>query len=323
VTYFFLSGIDRTVEAVISIVSGSIGFYIVLACFGIIKEFQFKAAGIEFTSKLDEVKGEVNKSREEVKEKIMEMTQNIMNNQQILAASSKASATINFLQEAANKAEAAEQKKDKMIAEELPKREGDEKPSKRIPEDKVRRFEEEDKKVKLLSAILPEPIRRDPAKIKKDADFYFFGRRWKEAEELYGELIELNPYAYDAMIKRSRALINLHRFEEAEKWYEKAFRESGVKDPIKLSLIATAYARVKKKEEAERLIEEALKLSYNSNAVLYNAACVYSLLGSEEEALNKLKELMKKDTGYFKNMAKTDEDLSNIRKRKEFEDLLQ
>jgi tetratricopeptide (TPR) repeat protein len=326
ITYFLVfSEMDGNVRAVISIVSGSIGFYIVLACFNIIKEFTFKGAGIEFTSKLDEVKGEVNKSRAEVKEKIGELTQHIMTTQFMMANTrADAKSNVNLTIALDKIARFVGEKKDDIVDNTLPAK-ADEKPMVPISEDLTRHFQElselDDQIRSLRGAVLGENIRKDPAEIKKEADFHFFAKDWAKADELYKQLLDLEP-SHDAIIKRVRALINLHRFDDAKLLYEEAIARWG-KDPIKMSLVATAYARMKKREEAQTLIEEALKLSNNSIAVLYNAACVYSLLDSKQHALNYLEEVMKKDTGYFKNKALIDEDLSNIRQEKRFKELIQ
>jgi tetratricopeptide (TPR) repeat protein len=272
----------------------------------------------------------VNKSRAEVKEKIGELTQQIMTTQimttQFMMANTRADAKSNVnLTIALDKiARFVGEKKDDIVDNTLPAK-ADEKPMVPISEDLTRHFQElselDDQIRSLRGAVLGENIRKDPAEIKKEADFHFFAKDWAKADELYKQLLDLEP-SHDAMIKRVRALINLHRFDDAKLLYEEAIARWG-KDPIKMSLVATAYARVKKREEAQTLIEEALKLSNNSIAVLYNAACVYSLLDSKQHALNYLEEVMKKDTWYFKNKALIDEDLSNIRQEKRFKELIQ
>ena len=142
-----------------------------------------------------------------------------------------------------------------------------------------------------------------------------------QANELYDEVLRLEPSNFDAMIKKSRALINLHKFEEAKRLYERAFN-SGGKHPIKLSLIATAYARVEKHDEAQLLIKEALELGKYSIPILYNAACVYSLLYCKEQALHYLEEVIKQDRGYYKKKTLSDEDLSGIREEERFIELV-
>jgi Flp pilus assembly protein TadD len=153
------------------------------------------------------------------------------------------------------------------------------------------------------------------------ADFYFFTKDYCEAEKLYDELLKSNPSNYNARIKRSRALINLERFEDAKKEYEEAFNEGGT-DPNSLSLLATAYARKGRADEADKRIREALELQ-KSLVILYNAACVKSLLNDKVGALEILEEVFKRDNyGHYRNKAPTDPDLGNLRGDPEFKKLL-
>ena len=72
---------DTTIPAILALATGAFAAYLVLILTGILREFTFKAAFVEVSSKLEEkiekVESNVTESTEEVKEKIRDLTQNI------------------------------------------------------------------------------------------------------------------------------------------------------------------------------------------------------------------------------------------------------
>ncbi len=74
-------------------------------------------------------------------------------------------------------------------------------------------------------------------------------------------------------------------------------------------------------EEAEKCIIEVLKINPNYKPAWYNRACIESLRNNQEKSIKFLKKALDLDKKYY-DMAKTDEDLDNIRDSREFKELI-
>jgi len=86
------------------------------------------------------------------------------------------------------------------------------------------------------------------------------------------------------------------------------------------NLIANRYAHLGKVEEAETEMKMAVALRPNDPSILYNAACLYGVLGNKREALDMLAK--SKAAGFRDaNWVRRDPDLSCLHDEPEFERL--
>jgi tetratricopeptide (TPR) repeat protein len=85
--------------------------------------------------------------------------------------------------------------------------------------------------------------------------------------------------------------------------------------------LGLAYYRSKDLENALSIFSQAAKIDPRDATVRYNEACVLSILGRKHEALGSLKEAISLDPRLQKT-AKSDQDFSNLRGTKQFEDLI-
>jgi len=74
-------------------------------------------------------------------------------------------------------------------------------------------------------------------------------------------------------------------------------------------------------EEAENCLNEVLKIDPNYRSAWYNKACIESLRNNQEKSIKLLKKAIDLDKKY-RDMAKTDVDLNNIKDSKEFKELI-
>lgn len=125
---------------------------------------------------------------------------------------------------------------------------------------------------------------------------------------------------------------DLKRFEEAETAYKKALqirKELATKNPEPYlpkvadtqNNLAILYMDMGKLEEAEKCIIEVLKIKPKYRPAWYNRACIESLRNNQEKSIKFLKKALDLDKKYY-DMAKTDEDLDNIRDTREFKELI-
>jgi tetratricopeptide (TPR) repeat protein len=85
--------------------------------------------------------------------------------------------------------------------------------------------------------------------------------------------------------------------------------------------LSILYMDMGKLEEAEKCIIEVLKINPNYRPAWYNRACIESLRNNQEKSIKFLKRAIDLDKKY-RDMAKTDEDLDNVRGLREFKELI-
>jgi len=87
------------------------------------------------------------------------------------------------------------------------------------------------------------------------------------------------------------------------------------------SNIAILFMDMGRFEEAENCLNEVLKIDPNYRSAWYNKACIESLRNNQEKSIKLLKKAIDLDKKY-RDMAKTDVDLNNIKDSKEFKELI-
>jgi len=175
-----------------------------------------------------------------------------------------------------------------------------------------------------------EAIRLDP---KLYEAFYFYARTsfqrgdLVKAAELYEQASRLNPDDYQAVSLLVAVYHGLDRPTEATATERRALQliekhiDSHPDDPRALYLGAGILARLGEPAKSYEWARRALAIDPEETSILYNVACVYSLLGRTEDALTCLSKVMEHGT-FFKNWAAKDSDLDSLRTDPRFHALL-
>ncbi len=175
-----------------------------------------------------------------------------------------------------------------------------------------------------------QALARDPRNY--DA-LYLFARsrfaegRHAEAVDLFARAHEARPEEYQAIALRSMSLRELGRTEEANANSRAAIAASERHlelnpDDVRAHYMrAGAYAELGESEPAMRSVEAAIALAPEDSSVLYNAACMYGLLGRGDRALELLERAMETGT-LHRDWVERDPDLALLRDEPRFRALL-
>jgi tetratricopeptide (TPR) repeat protein len=168
--------------------------------------------------------------------------------------------------------------------------------------------------------------------------------RQQDAEEIYlnwlntkKELSERNPnlYLVDYFISINNVgnfYFNTHNYNKAEKYYLESLKgfESLSRKQQKLYVAHLAviqnntgnvYLFRKDYEKAKHYFDKALKNNPKNCDVIYNCACIEAINKNNEKALEFLKKAIEIDIK-FKNLAKSDRFLLNIKEMPQFKELI-
>jgi serine/threonine protein kinase/Flp pilus assembly protein TadD len=175
-----------------------------------------------------------------------------------------------------------------------------------------------------------EAIRLNP---KLYEAYYFYARTsfqsgdLAKAAELYEQASRLNPDDYQAVSLLVPVYHGLGRPIEAESTERRALQliekhiDSHPDDPRSLYLGAGILARIGQHDKSYEWARRAVAIDPEETSILYNVACVYSLLGRTEDALTCLSKVMEHGT-FYKNWAAKDSDLDSLRSDPRFHALL-
>jgi serine/threonine protein kinase/Flp pilus assembly protein TadD len=148
-----------------------------------------------------------------------------------------------------------------------------------------------------------------------------------KAAELYEKASQLNPDDYQAVSLLVAVYHGLGREAEAAATERRALKltekhiEIHPDDARALYLGATILVRMGDHKRGFEWARRALDIDPEETSILYNVACVYSLLGRTEEAIGCLEKVMVHGT-FYKNWAAKDSDLDNVRSDPRFQALL-
>ena len=163
--------------------------------------------------------------------------------------------------------------------------------------------------------------------------YYFYARTafqrgdLTKAAELYEQSSRLNPDDYQAVSLLVAVYHGLGREAEAAATERRALQltekhiEVHPDDPRALYLGATILVRMGDHKRGFEWARRALEIDPEETSILYNVACVYSLLGRKEEAIGCLEKVMEHGT-FYKNWAAKDSDLDTVRSDPRFQALL-
>ncbi len=157
---------------------------------------------------------------------------------------------------------------------------------------------------------------------------YFASDRFQEAAAIVDKALEASGDDYNVYVPYSASLMRLGNKEKALKVRDlqtKALEQQleVVPEDVRARvLLATNLAAAGKKEEAMRHAEMAVVLRPDDGNTLYNAACVYGVLGEKEPAMEMVRKALK--AGYANlEWMRRDSDLQCLHGEAEFESLTQ
>jgi tetratricopeptide (TPR) repeat protein len=132
--------------------------------------------------------------------------------------------------------------------------------------------------------------------------------------------LKLKPNDPDTLYNRGNTYGEIGKYDEALSDYNRAL-ELKPDYPNAFNNRGIAYHKLGRYDEALRDFNHTLELKPDDPCTLYNLACLFSFWSKPDEALDYLQKAIKGDKKYRK-MAKTDEDLDNIRDDPRFNKLL-
>lgn len=127
------------------------------------------------------------------------------------------------------------------------------------------------------------------------ADIAYMQRNWEEAEEIYKQVIELDPNNATALNNYGYMLAELGKnLDEAEAMIRKALKIRP-KEPAFWDSLGWVYFQRGKYEEALKWVEKAVKAQPNDAELRYHLGMIFWKLGEREKALRELREAVKID----------------------------
>ncbi|MBL0375302.1 tetratricopeptide repeat protein [Rhizobium sp. KVB221] len=164
---------------------------------------------------------------------------------------------------------------------------------------------------------------------------YFYARHsfaegdLEKAVELYERCTDINPDDYRSPLLVMNALHSLGRHDEEAKLAavgleraQRALRQHPENsDPAQLGAIA--LIALGQHERAKEWADRALAIDADDNNALYNVACVYSLLGEPDRAIDLLEPYLQKVGPHMKSWFKNDSDFDPIRSHPRYAKLLE
>jgi non-specific serine/threonine protein kinase len=164
--------------------------------------------------------------------------------------------------------------------------------------------------------------------------FYFYARssfaqgKMEKAVELFGRASALDPADYQSLVHLGQCLRVLGRGEEETRVNEQATRlveryvEANPEDARAFYLGALAYLQLGNRDRCLEWSRRALTIDPEESGTLYNVACIHSLLGESERALDLLEDAVRHGFGH-KEWLENDPDFISLRDHPRFQGLLQ
>ncbi|WP_242067516.1 tetratricopeptide repeat protein [Leptolyngbya sp. FACHB-711] len=146
-------------------------------------------------------------------------------------------------------------------------------------------------------------------------------RRYEEAIGSYDEALKSKRDYHEAWNNRGVALVNLRRYEEAIDSWDKALNIKP-DDHAVWSNRGLVLVNLGRYEEAIDSWDKTLEYKPDADEAWYNKAYCYSLWNHVDEAIESLQRAIELNPGY-REKAKTDSDLDNIRSDDRFKALIE
>jgi len=161
------------------------------------------------------------------------------------------------------------------------------------------------------------------------AQYCFKTGDFERAVKLYLRALEIQPNDYRSPLLVQNAFNSLGRQGEGEGYARIGLKRAEEELRLHpensgpLQLGAAALAALGERERAKEWLARALAIDPDDNISRYNAACVYSLLGESDRAIDLLEGVLKLVSSDMKLWFKNDSDLDPIRSHPRYQGLLQ
>jgi DNA-binding winged helix-turn-helix (wHTH) protein/TolB-like protein/Tfp pilus assembly protein PilF len=150
---------------------------------------------------------------------------------------------------------------------------------------------------------------------------YLASGKYAEAIEKLKPALELDENFSLALLYMGRAWAGLGNHKEALAQYQKSIKNNGGGSPYFTTALINSYARDGQKKEAEKQLDELLKLAKNTPVSNYVLARGFAPLGYKEEALEKLEKAFEERDGLL-IILKTDRNFDDLRGEARFQEIL-
>ncbi|UCE38173.1 MAG: tetratricopeptide repeat protein [Thermoplasmata archaeon] len=145
--------------------------------------------------------------------------------------------------------------------------------------------------------------------------------KYKEAVEIFNEILTEDPQDVEAWINKGCALLYLEKPRESLHCTNKAL-EIDLNNTIALNNKGIALFRINDFEGAEDAFNKTLEIDPKYAEAWYNKACLASEQKKVYEALRNLEKALSLDRNRFLTHAKIDRHLDNIRNEARFKELV-
>jgi len=160
----------------------------------------------------------------------------------------------------------------------------------------------------------------DPQTAFLRGNYYYNQGKYSEALATYNWALEIEPNDPDALHNRGSIYNDLERYEEALADFNRSLELRPDNHPATLNNRGITYMGLERHEEALADLNRSLELRPDNPRTFYNLACLFSLWGKTDEALDYLEKAIKGNEKY-REKAKTDKDFDNIRDDPRFKKL--
>ena len=141
-------------------------------------------------------------------------------------------------------------------------------------------------------------IELDPLSMINNADFgndYYFARRYDEAIAQLRKTIEIEPHSYLAHYYLGEALQLKGQMPDAIAEYRRAVELDD--DPFALALLGQSYARVGRRDEANRILTQLNQEAKTRYVDAYGVGLVFLGLGDKDHAMDELERAYRENDG--------------------------
>lgn len=165
-------------------------------------------------------------------------------------------------------------------------------------------------------------IELDPLSMINNADFgndYYFARRYDEAIAQLRKTIEIEPHSYLAHFYLGEALQLKGQMPDAIAEYRKAVELDD--DPFALALLGQSYARVGRRDEANKILTQLNQEAKTRYVDAYGVGLVFLGMGDKNRAMDELERAYRENDGGDIYNVRIDPMLDDLRGDPRFEAL--
>jgi len=317
---------EPNVSVVMSVISGVMVGWIVLSLSGVLKQFSFKSPFFEMTANIERKIDEVKKSNEKIESDVKSV-----NNRIDSVISNQMNVTMNPSFQLINNLKEINQTEDEIqravSAGDIDNKihTGKLEPEKNIsisPElqnklDKL--ILKQNELQNTLNEIDNFPI--DVMKSIRNANYYYSTNDFEKSLKILKRILKDEPNNVKAIRTSALCYSSMGDYDKAIEFVKKAL-DINPKDKIALGSLSHYLIRANKIEDAKKIIVK-LTTAYPKHGLgWFNKACVESLENKPKESIQSLKKAIEFDPKN-KKLAEEDDDLKNLKRVKEFKELVE